>query len=277
MSLLSAMGLMDAPQSAGDFALQAAVDPVNLAMVLGPLAARAYPGLRNRVKYGREVAQLAKEAGVRKVTADAAAPGQAEAMLSELATLRQRHPGLAELPELRSLDIGLSEPERMRGNYNITLPGRRMTVRTPEPYESLSGPLQAGQEHVDKTPLGVVRHEFGHHIFHRMPAEDQRMWDHLLESAGYDSISPYVFRNMRTADTEGFAEAMAAVSHPRYRHGSLPATLEDFIESVLSGRRRVAWRQPPPSLAALISALGLPGYNTVMAAQAMNANNDSPP
>lgn len=272
MSLLSAMGLTDTPQTAGDFALQAAADPINLAMIFGPILARKYPRFRHQFLYGNETANLADRAGVKKLVADASSPAHAEAVLEELAGLRERNPGLADLPEVKRLEI-TTAPDRIGGLYHDNLfSARRMKVKSPEPYESL-GPTP-GWIYADRTPLSVVRHEFGHHIFHRLPDSEQRAWDTLLQVAGPENVSAYAAENPRVADTEGFAETMAAMMHPQYQRGSLPGPLESFIDALLSGERQVAWRKPPPSLAMLLPALGLPSYNAAMALQALNSSRD---
>ena len=267
MSLLSALGLMRAPETAGDYALQTAIDPINLALAAAPLTSR-FRNWRSRGRYGPQIRELADAAKIRRLDLEDAGPS-AEAMLSELAGLRERNPGLSDVPDLNALRT--KTHPRYKGGYN-KLQGR-MDWSPEDAAESL-GPTMGGKW-VDPSPLGTVRHEFGHHVYNYLPASEQIAWEKALDALENPLASISSYPGRRPANSladELFAEAFAASAHPRYGQGQkLPGEVEAFMQSLLTGQRSVPWRMQQPNLSSLYALMGLGGYNTVSAASYANS------
>jgi len=88
----------------------------------------------------------------------------------------------------------------------------------------------------------ILRHEMGHHITHD-PQIKMAWRDAIIELAGpdEDKIRTWVQRNIghyaATNDNECMAEAFSLFTHPRYKKGMLPDSLEDILRKAKTPKK----------------------------------------
>ena len=235
MNLLASLGIRDPERDTGPLwqAAEAVSDPLNAA----PVAALASIGplrrLMMRLRYGKELAQAARRAGIHGMSHGLGEAEAAKEMLPELLTelggVRSRYPGLEGLP---GMSLELRGPVRtgdLRGEYR----DRMAPVATVVRGERQQGPLGLGGMNVGTTMPDAARHELGHHIYRSLPAAQQRQFEKLL--ADNPQLARQVSSYASASPDEAFAESMAAFTHPEHGELLLPAPVAEYLRELLYG------------------------------------------
>lgn len=188
--------------------------------------------------HARERARLA---GVESLSCDGCGSDEsslakANVVMSALAALHERAPGLARLTEGRPLRGVTYHARRYVDGRPGLLGAYRdgvLHVATNHP-ESHPAPTY-GASGVDDSVSGLVRHEYMHHVWDGLSEGQREAWAKVWDK---DTFAEKVSRYGATDAEEGFAEAASAYLHPAYgKGGHLPDDVHEHLAALLGGKR----------------------------------------
>lgn len=166
----------------------------------------------------------------------------------DLGDVLERKPKLADvlggkgMGRNRLKKIRIHNTDRLTGGdvkskYLGTYSGwnREIDLATKLDYTSVYPPsVGTGKWTVEKTFLGNWRHELGHHVDGYLSLKDKKKWTGIWEYLGKGpGARAMVSRYAATNPAELFAESFCAYVNPKYKVGSLPSNIEDFMKSIL--------------------------------------------
>jgi len=160
-----------------------------------------------------------------------------------LMDIKDRFPALAATFEADPLIINIVDKKKLGSGKNACLADyARNEMRVAGRVPSLTDDtyhLGSDQLSVSRDFKNTIRHEFGHRVFEEYVfslAQRRNNWNERLMVAFVgtgryqNTISRYAGTNIK----EFFAETFSVYTHPRYRPGTLPESVESVLGAMLS-------------------------------------------
>ncbi len=135
---------------------------------------------------------------------------------------------------------GFGQGEGLAGTYlkpGVLGEGDFISVALNANRARIKDVLTLGDWTVNASARGTLLHELGHGVFsRRIVSTTKRRWTDIFRKLNRnpllieDNISVYATTNAE----ELFAESFSAWAHPKYRRGSLPKEIEEFLDNLLT-------------------------------------------
>ena len=182
---------------------------------------------------------ILKDFGIQGITSknDNLSLKKVNAIGEHMSEVFNNHPGLAEFVK-NSSPIKLSILDSSNVSSQASGVFRNNTIIIGGRYTQ-GGALGFGQKRftVDNGATGLFRHEFGHGIYERLPNQAKNDWNIRWVMGGMgQGFEKVISKYAGTNKEEGFAEAFAAWSHPKYKSSvkRLPGSIESYFNKVFN-------------------------------------------
>ncbi len=158
-------------------------------------------------------------------------------VLAKLPKIRNNRPNVATDLQFFEGKISAAASQGHLANYTnqhqmIRMSGKALARTTDDLHLAIRG----SQFNVGTDLKTVMRHEYAHFVHYRVVAKEfAEQWTPFFNE-NRNLFKTSVSRYSSTNAKEGFAEAFAAYTSPKYRRGMLPESIESKLESII-GRR----------------------------------------